>query len=417
MSSTARSSAAMNGDQPPSKKQMTKHSSGISIFSLPYDLILNIIGRVSRMYYPTLSLVSKKMRSVIASPELVKARSLLNRNNESCLYMCLRYYLDPSRDPTTHWFALCMRPNRTLTERSGGRVFIPITSPHLRHERSTARTSTDVSIVAVGSNIYKMGGYTPSSSEVSVLDCRFNTWQSAPVMRVKRSSPAASVVDGKIYVAGGCEDPENWVEVFDPKNQTWGNVTNPGTEIRPSGAELESFAIGGKLYLFGDKRVVYDPKEASWNPIGLGMDMHNVAMDMGMDMAEGMDLEMDMNGVASAVSYYHCVIGEVLFLWNEREFRWFDFKSSSWKKLRGVEDLPDFDGAIQMVDVGGKMYVLWDVSGRCEEGREVRSIWCAEIVLERRGDEMWGNVEWFDVVLTTHEPCSLFDADVLSVTV
>ncbi|CAN6984150.1 unnamed protein product [Brassica rapa subsp. trilocularis] len=411
---STRSSAVANGDQPPRKK-MTKQSPEISIWSLPYDLILNIIARVSRMYYPTLSLVSKKLGSVVSSPELYQTRSRLNRT-ESCLYLCLRYYRDHPLDPNPHWFALCMKPNRTLTDR----LFIPVTSPDVRHERSTGLTSKDVSIVAAGSNIYKMGGYTPSSSEVLVLDCRFNTWHSAPVMREKRSSPAASLVEGKIYVAGGCEDvnSENWVEVFDPKTQTWGSVTNPGAEIRPSsGAELESFGIEGKLYLFGHNRkcVVYDPKEARWNPmieLGMGMDM-DVVMGMGMDMYEAMDMEMDMNGVASAVSYFHCVIGDVVFLWNEREFRWYDFNASSWKKLNGVEDLPDFDGDCKMVDVGGKMAVLWKVFGRGEE----RSIWCAEIALERRGDEMWGKVEWFDVVLTTHEQCGLFDADILSATV
>ncbi|CAF2067161.1 BnaC01g00460D [Brassica napus] len=416
---STRSSAAVNGDKPPGKK-MTKQSPEISILSLPYDLILNIIARVSRMYYPTLSLVSKMLRSVVASPELYQTRSRLNLT-ESCLYLCLRYYRDPPLDPNPHWFALCMKPNRTLTDR----LFIPVTSPDVRHERSTGLTSKDVSIVAAGSNIYKMGGYTPSSSEVSVLDCRFNTWHSAPMMRVKRSSPAASLVDGKIYVAGGCEDvnSENWVEVFDPKTQTWGSVTNPGAEIRPSGAELESFGIEGKLYLFGHNRkyVIYDPKEARWNPMielgmGMGMDM-DVVMGMGMDMYEAMDMEMDMNGVASAVSYFHCVIGDVLFLWNEREFRWYDFKASSWKKLNGVEDLPDFDGDCKMVDVGGKMAVLWKVFGRGDGHGEERSIWCAEIALERRGDDMWGKVEWFDVVLTTHEQCGLFDADILSATV
>ncbi|KAJ4914058.1 F-box/kelch-repeat protein [Raphanus sativus] len=412
MSSTARSSPALNGDQPPRKK-MAIQCPEISIFCLPLDLILNIISRISKMYYPTLSLVSKKIRSVVDSPELYKTRSRLHRT-ESCLYVCLRYHLDDSLDPNPYWFALCRKPNRTITDQSSGLLLIPITSPDVRHEPSS-------SVVAVGSNIYKMGGHTPSSSEVSVLDCRFNTWHSAPVMREKRSSPAASLVDGKIYVAGGCEDLNsvNCVEVFDPKTQTWGSVSNPGVKTQLHRAELKSFGLGGKLYLLGgDEDTVYDPKEASWNPIGLGMHMA-MGMAMGMEMYEAMDMEMDMNGVASAVSYYHGVIGDVLFLWNEREFRWYDSKASSWKKLYGVEDhLPDFDGDFKMVDVDGKMVVLWKVFGRRDKHMGERSIWCAEIALERRdGDEMWGNVEWFDVVLTTHEPCCLLDADVLSATV
>ncbi|KAG2240481.1 hypothetical protein Bca52824_090623 [Brassica carinata] len=87
------SSAAVNGDQPPRNK-MTKQSPEISILSLPFDVMLNIISRISRLYYPTLS-SSLKIRSVIASPELYQTRSRLNRT-ESCLYVCLRYDRDPS---------------------------------------------------------------------------------------------------------------------------------------------------------------------------------------------------------------------------------------------------------------------------------------------------------------------------------
>lgn len=232
----------------------------------------------------------------------------------------------------------------------------------------------------------------PSSSRVSVLDCRLNTWRSGPRMREKRMSPAASVVDGKIYVAGGgCEDPRSvdWVEVFDPKTCTWGNVTNPGTDTRP-GASVTTFGIEGKLYLLGyDEEVVYDPKEGSWKPIGVGVDM------------------------AFAGHFDYGVIGDVMFLWNDREFSCFDSKAWSWKKLRGVEDLPDFHGYCKMVDHGGKMVLLWDDYLRSEH-----VAWCAEIALEMRdGDEMWGIVQWLDVVLSLNEPFRMFDAVVLSATV
>ncbi|KAJ0252435.1 F-box/kelch-repeat protein [Hirschfeldia incana] len=387
MSSIARSSA---GDKPP-PNDMTKPSPETSILSLPKDLLLNCLARVSRLYYPTLSLVSKKLRAVVASPELYETRSRLNRT-ESCLYLCLRYHLD---QPTPYWLALCRKPNRTLTDGSSGRLFIPVTSPDSRHEKSST-------LVAVGSDIYKIGGYKPSSSQVSVFDCRFNTWHSAPMMREKRSCATASVVDGKIYVAGGCEDvnSENWVEVFDPKTQTWGNVTNPSSEICPR-AGVYSLGVEGKLYLFGDmlKYVVYDPKEDRWDPMGLGM---------------------DMDDVTSAAYFHHGVIGggDILFIWKDGEFNWFDSKTSSWKKLRGVEDLPDVDVYCRMVDLGGKLAVLWEVCGRCDDEKVEKFIWCAEIALEMRdGDELWGNVEWCDVVLTFNERCGLLFADVLSATV
>nr|VDD47673.1 unnamed protein product [Brassica oleracea] len=131
MSSTTRSSTAMNGDEPP-RKMMTKQSPEISILSLPYDLLLNCLARVSRLYYPTLSLVSQKFRSVVASPDLYETRALLHRT-ESCLYLCLRYNRDYPRNLDTYWFALCRKPNRTVTDRSSGRLFIPVSSPQLRH--------------------------------------------------------------------------------------------------------------------------------------------------------------------------------------------------------------------------------------------------------------------------------------------
>lgn len=114
-----------------------------------------------------------------------------------------------------------------------------------------------------------------------------------------------------------------------------------------------------------------------------------------------------------------------MFLWIDGGFTWYDRKARSWKDLIGVGILPDIGGHLpdigglcKMVDLGGNMAVLWESYRDGSDGQvEETFIWCAEITLERRNDdEMWGNVEWCDVVLTPHESC-LFSADVLSVTV
>lgn len=69
----------------------------------------------------------------------------------------------------------------------------------------------------------------------------------------------------------------------------------------------------------------------------------------------------------------------------------------------------------KIVDYGGKMVVLWDEE--CDGYQENR-IWCAEIELERRGgDEIWGKVVWFDVVLTVPKSCHFLNGNALSATV
>ncbi|ESQ38272.1 hypothetical protein EUTSA_v10029356mg [Eutrema salsugineum] len=389
MSTKARFSAASNGAKPPRKKEKPSPvSKPTSLSSLPYELLLNCIARISRLYYPTLSLVSKSFRSIVASPELYRTRSRLDRT-ENCLYLCLRYPVNQQ-----DWFTLCRKPDRTVTNESSGYQFIPIPSPCLPVVRSS-------SIVAVDSKIYITGGYEHSSSSVSVLDCRFNTWQEAPSMRVKRSGDStASLVDGKIYVAGGCEEDvssSNWVEVFDPKTQTWENVWTPETDIRNDVA-LRSMGLGGKLYVVtsGGEFVAYDPKEARWN-------WKPIATDMSM---------------AATIFFSYGVIGNVLFkLWNKGVFRWYDCKTSLWKILKGIEGLPDLNVRkfCGIVDFGGKMAVLWDDD--CFEDT-VKTVWCAVIALERRnGDEIWGKVEWMDVVFRDHNSSRLYIADVFSASV
>ncbi|CAL9228546.1 unnamed protein product [Arabidopsis halleri] len=145
MSSTYRSSAATDGKDPPRKKNKQKPSPAkiepTSIDSLPNDLLLNCFARVSRMYYPALSRVNKRFRSIVTSPEIYNTRSLLNRT-EKCLYLCLRFPLDNN----THWFTLYQNPNRTVSNKSSGNVLVQIPSPPDYHLTQSSN------LVAVGSN-------------------------------------------------------------------------------------------------------------------------------------------------------------------------------------------------------------------------------------------------------------------------
>ncbi|CAH8273847.1 unnamed protein product [Arabidopsis lyrata] len=346
--------------------------------SLPDDLVLSCLARVSRLDYTTLSLVSKSFRSLVASPELYKIRSSLGRT-EGCLYVCLQ---EKDSDPNPRWFTLCRKPNRTLTnditdkkrkKKSSGYALAAIPVLYSRPAHWSG-------LVAVGSNIYNIGGPTDKehSSIVSILDCQSHTWGEAPSMRVERRYPAANVLDGKIYVTGGCKDcsnPSNWMEVFDPKTQTWEPVSSPGAEI--GGCSMhKSAVVEGEILFANSHGLIYQPKEGRW---------------------KRMEWDMDIGWVW----YSYCVVEDVLYYYYKGDFKWYDTKARLWRNLKGVKGLPRFARCGgKMVDYGGKMAVFWDKIVT-SDGCKNKMILCAVIALERRNsEEIWGKVEWHDAVLT-----------------
>ncbi|AED95754.1 Galactose oxidase/kelch repeat superfamily protein [Arabidopsis thaliana] len=290
--------------------------------SLPDDLIVSILARVSRLYYPILSLVSKSSRTLVTSPELYKTRSFFNRT-ESCLYVCL----DFPPDPNPRWFTLYRKPNQNITEK------------------------------------------TKNSSGS-------HTWHEAPSMRMKRNYPAANVVDGKIYVAGGLEefDSSKWMEVFDIKTQTWEFVLSPLAER----FIYRSLVIEGEIYIFGDKVVTYKPKEDRWGGVG-----EHQSMDLGL--------------------FFHsyCVIDNVLYCYRPGGIKWYESEKRSWRKLRGLKGLSKLaSSCVKLADYGGKMALLWDKYIPCS-GNKSHSISCAVVSLERcKNQGIRGKVEWFDDMLT-----------------
>ncbi|XP_023632672.1 F-box/kelch-repeat protein At5g51250 isoform X2 [Capsella rubella] len=326
--------------------------------SLPDDLLVSIFARISRLYYPTLSLVSKSFRSLLASPDLYKARSLLGRSNETCLYVCFRFFPGPK----PHWFTLCLKPDRTLTSRknkSSGYVLATVPTPHSPpHAKSS-------SLVAVGSDIYNIGG-SDGTLTVSILDCLSHTWREAPSLRVKLVSLSASVLDRKIYVAGRCKDGysnsfKNSCQVFDTKTQVWDAEPIPCSETKCNFYKCESACVDGKFHLVTTQGevVAYDSQQGRWDHVGKEVSKF-------------------------IVTDSYCEIDNVLYRAGPREFKWYDTEVRGWKTLMGLVGLPRIPllSSVILADYGGKI-----------------KIWCAVIALERHGN-IWGNVEWFDHVLT-----------------
>ncbi|XP_020873539.1 F-box/kelch-repeat protein At4g23580 [Arabidopsis lyrata subsp. lyrata] len=351
---------SMNGEEPPFKRRR------VNFLMLPDDLVLNCLARISRLYYPSLSLVSKRFGSILTSMELYQTQTLLGRT-ESCLYVCLRQ----STCAPISWFTLCRKPN------SSKRLLAPISYP-----KSASRSDC---VVGVGPNIYAIGGfsndneYSPSSS-VMVMDCRTHTWGEAPRMQVARVFQSTCVFDGKIYVIGGrgTLDSTKWMEVFDTKTQTWEFLQFPSEEKICEGYKYESIVYEGTVYVRShDQNVTYKLHKGRW-----------IEADLAMN-----------NGWSCSSSF--CVIENVFYCCNRNGngmIDWYDSEKKVWATLKGLKRLPKLYGNVKLADYGGKMMVLWKRVSYVMTRKKTK-IWCAEITIEKRKDgEIWGILEWFDVV-------------------
>ncbi|CAF2121860.1 unnamed protein product, partial [Brassica napus] len=173
----------------------------VVVWSLPNDVALNILARISRIHHPSLSLVSKRCKSILSSRELDVTRTLMDKT-EKHIYLYLKF----RRHTKPCWFALTPGPDQKLKQ-------LP-SFPYEHHPDSPT-------VVSSGSEIYLIGGLVNHrrSRRVFVLDCRCQKWRKLPEMRVPRGSYAsAGFIDGKLYVLGGRESSG---EVYDPKSGTW----------------------------------------------------------------------------------------------------------------------------------------------------------------------------------------------------
>ena len=136
----------------------------------------------------------------------------------------------------------------------------------------------DGKIYVVGGEIDDDEGEVVATDRVDMYDPAADSWQQMAAMPTARSSHAAAVVDGKIYVSGGLAASGNEsdaLEAYDPVADTWTTLAT----LSKARADHASVAFNGKLYVFGgfssaaaaaargmdlDLVEVYSPASNSW---------------------------------------------------------------------------------------------------------------------------------------------------------
>ncbi|KFK26705.1 hypothetical protein AALP_AA8G282700 [Arabis alpina] len=342
-----------NSGEEPTKKRLKLSSScppcGLS--SLPEEMDLSCLARVSRLDHTSLSLVSKSYRSLLASPDFYNFRSLLGCT-ENCIYLCLR--IPP--DPNPRWF-----------------MFLPKTldrSCRLVSVRSHFYQPPEVSsVVAHGFGIYVIGGRIGG--------------------RLARCNAAAGVVDGKIYVLAGCEDWDSlkWGEVFDPKTQTWEVLSMPPNQygLREEPLMYDNVVMDKKIFAANasGRGLIYIPSEGKWergnkDMSGTRRDWYVIENVGELECREPEVMEWTEVMGLEALKEALCA-SKLVNYGGGMSDHWESVKRQAIAHGMPPLELDDVLPGHRLSSSPSNMLIFWDVLG--PESLEIR---CAEISLERR---------------------------------
>ncbi|KAG2300306.1 hypothetical protein Bca52824_036778 [Brassica carinata] len=341
--------------------------------SLPDDVAVDIVARVPRSHYPTLSLVSKSFRKLIASSKLLyKRRSQLGITQHR-LYALLR-------NLNTGDFSLYIL-HRKLND--GYNRLVRVRS--LPFISSRARGSC---CVPVGSEVYVFNDISALS-----FDCTSHKVRCIPDITQRMSYRQVSALGKKVYVIGDayCHyvDEENrwsqmWqkaVSVFDTETQSWEpTLVKEDLSVGLGPFWCDSVVVEDKIclkgYVNGGDSFVYGPEERTWE-----------AMDEVLNSEE-----WEGACVVDGVLYYHDP--------SEKVLRAYDPKQGCWSVVNGLEEFLAVETAqskwCDAVSYGPNKLALFFPKKQYGE----RMICCAEVALERsRGGEIWGKVEWCHIVI------------------
>ncbi|KAL9809121.1 putative kelch-type beta propeller [Arabidopsis thaliana] len=336
----------------PKSSSSESSSPPTSFSSLPFDVALNCWARVSRIHYPTLFLVSKNLRSLIASPELEATRLRIGITED---FVCLDLN---KKNPNPSWFILSSTPKQ--------QKLLPIPSFPYQHPKYST-------ILLVDSLIYIIGGIVnrQRSNRVLILNSLSHQW-------------TADVIDGKLYVIGGSSSKniEDWGEVYDPKTHTWEPILPTTLDLTAQKSVVQDrLVMGGKVY----------------------------AMD-------GLKIELKTNiclveKCLRLVSYSNHSL-----YWNDptedcvwRLVRGLEELCDHYPYFFNNHNSLANSGGERSVTLWWKSVVIQPPNYHCTKECKTE-IWCAGLSFERRGlKELWGFVEWSKNMFTFEECDSRFD--------
>ncbi|CDP09721.1 unnamed protein product [Coffea canephora] len=256
--------------QPCSTAAPTTTCTATTISSLPDDLLLECLAKVSHSSLPSLPFVCRRWAHLLDSKDF---HSL--RRHHNLLHFTLF-------SVSIHNSTLFTASHR-LDVDSSWRVssFLPSDDAVTQHG-SLHSLFSHSRVAAIGRKIYIIG-------RTAMLRC--DTWTGTlvpkPGMLVQRKKFAVGVLGGKIYVAGGCSRSAE-VEEYDPVENLWRVVSHAprrrygcvgaavdglfyvigGLRIGNSGNEwlsLSSWAAGAEaVHLYASSMDVYDVAARSW---------------------------------------------------------------------------------------------------------------------------------------------------------
>jgi len=231
-------------------------------------------------------------------------------------------------------------------------------------------------------------------------------------MKMARASASASLIDGKIYVFGGCPedaDSSNWAEVFDPVYQTWGIFNTPKM----------AHSINQSVVIEEKKVYAVDEEDQSFSFLP----------------SEGRIWKSGKKDSKVGSRHDCCVIGKLLYCRATRgRILWCQPDELDWKEVKGLEQLQLYLSGTRYIfrrtsdKRPSKTNVKYDIRkissnsagnivifGNAHIGDpECVELWSAEISMERReGGEIWGKIEWSNVVFKLDPLSNSYSVDVL----